>query len=387
MLGLLSRAAQGALLALVGWNLGTAAWGWPQPRPAPRGARSRRFRVVVPAHDEEAVVAHLLADLAALDYPRELVETWVIADRCTDGTAAVAAAWAKVAERTGGDGGKGAAIQWLLDAEPLADGEALVVFDADNRVPPDALGRLADELDAGFQALQAYLDVANPDDSPLATASALTYWAGNRMVQQARHRLGWPADLGGTGMAVTQEALAAAGGFGGGLTEDADLGVRLALAGHPVAWVHDVRIGDEKPDDLGVAMRQRARWMAGKRAVARRHVAELLRAAATRRDPGLADVALRLVQPGRSFVALASAGLTAAGAATGSRLLLPWPVWGAATAAQLLVPVAFLARDGVPARYLVRYPLVTLIAALWVPVRLLSRTVDRWYHTPHTGTG
>ncbi len=387
MLGLLARVAQAALLGLVGWNLGTSAWGWPRPRPAPRGDRSRRFRVVVPAHDEEAVVATLLADLAALDYPADLVETWVIADRCTDGTAAVAASRAKVAERTTGEGGKGSAIQWLLDAEPLAPGEALVVFDADNRVPPGTLGRLADELDAGEDVLQAYLDVANPDGSPLATASALTYWAGNRMVQQSRRRLGWPADLGGTGMAITADALTAAGGFGGGLTEDADLGVRLALAGRRVAWVHDVRVRDEKPEDLGVAVRQRARWMAGKRAVARRYAGELMRAAAARRDPGLADMALRLIQPGRSFVALASAGFTAASAATGSRLLLPWPVWGAATAAQLLVPVAFLARDGVPARYLARYPLVTLVAALWVPVRLLSRTVDRWYHTPHTGAG
>ncbi len=386
MLGLLARAAQAALLALAGWNLGTSAWGWPQPRPAPAGPRSRRFRIVVPAHDEEAVIGSLLADLAALDYPAELLETWVIADRCTDGTASVAAAWAKVAERTGGEAGKGAAIQWLLDAEPLAAGETLVVFDADNRVPSATLARLADELDAGHEALQAYLDVANPDASPLATASALTYWAGNRMVQQARRRLGWPADLGGTGMVITAGALAAAGGFRAGLTEDADLGVRLALAGHPVAWIHDVRIRDEKPEDVGVAVRQRARWMAGKRAVARRRFGELLRAAATRRDPGLADVALRLVQPGRSFVALTTAGLTVAAAATRSRLLLPWPAWGAATAAQLLVPVAFLARDGVPARYLVRYPLVTLIAALWVPVRLASRTVDRWYHTPHRGS-
>ncbi len=341
---------------------------------------------MVPAHNEEAVIGNVLADLRGADYPAELVDVWVVADRCTDGTARVAAAHARVAERDDGDPGKGAAIQWLLDGAPLGDDEALVVVDADNRVPPDALGRLADELDDGHEVLQAYLDVANPDGSPIATASALTYWAGNRMVQQARRRLGWPADLGGTGMVISAAALAGAGGFGGGLTEDTDLGVRLALAGHPVVWVHDVRFRDEKPQDVGVAVRQRARWMAGKRDVARRRFGELMREARRRRDPGLADLAVRLVQPGRSFVALASGGLAAVSAGTGSRLLFPWPVWGAATAVQVLAPVAFLARDGVPARYLVRYPLVTLIAALWVPVRLVSRTVDRWYHTPHGGS-
>ena len=52
----------------------------------------------------------------------------------------------------------------------------------------------------------------------------------------------------------------------------------------------------------------------------------------------------------------------------------------------MLLPLPFLARDGVPARYLARYPLVTLIALLWVPVRVASRLGARgWYHTPHVG--
>ncbi len=387
MLELIAKAPQGALLALVGWNLATSVAGWPEPRPAPAGSRNRRFRVVIPAHDEAAVIGRLLADLTIQDYPADLVEVVVIADRCTDRTAEIAqAAGATVAERQDGPEGKGAAIAWHLGQRALPPETALVVVDADNRVPAEFLARLADEVDAGSEALQVYLDVTNPDESLLATASALTYWAGNRMVQQARRRLGWPADLGGTGMCLTPGALDAAGGFTADLTEDADLGVRLALAGYPVAWVHGVRIRDEKPATVGVAMRQRARWMAGKRAVARRRVPELLRRTVARGDPASLDLALRLVQPGRSFVALASASLAAASAASGSRLLLPWPLWAGAAAAQLVLPVAFLARDGVPARYLAKYPLVTLLAALWVPIRLASRRVDRWYHTPHRGS-
>jgi cellulose synthase/poly-beta-1,6-N-acetylglucosamine synthase-like glycosyltransferase len=231
--------------------------------------------------------------------------------------------------------------------------------------------------------LQAYLDVTNPDGSALATASALTYWAGNRMVQLARRNLGWPADLGGTGMCLTAGALAAVGGVGSTLAEDAELTAALALAGITVTWLHDVRVRDEKPTSTAVAVRQRARWVSGKRAVARRYVLPLLR----RGHPADLDLALRLVQPGRSFVALLTGLMGVLAAVTRSRALLHWPVWTAAAAGQVLLPLPFLARDGVPLRYLARYPLVTLVALLWLPVRLASRVAGRgWYHTPHGGS-
>jgi cellulose synthase/poly-beta-1,6-N-acetylglucosamine synthase-like glycosyltransferase len=272
-------------------------------------------------------------------------------------------------------------LSWYLAQEPLATEEALVVFDADNRVPADALGRIADELDAGHEVVQCYLDVANPRESLIAEASALSYWAGNRMVQLARSNLGWSADLGGTGMAFTAAALERAGGFGDSLTEDQELGVRLLLAGHRVEWLHDVKIRDEKPATVGVAVRQRARWMAGKREAARKHLPALLK----RFTPATLDQAMRLVQPGRSFIALVSLVMTVLAAVTASTWLLPWPVWGIATAVQILEPIPFLARDGVAASQLARYPLLVILAALWIPVRLASSVVKGWYHTPHRG--
>ncbi len=382
----IARGAQGGLLALAGYHAVVALWGWRDPLPAQPGPRRRRFRILVPAHDEAGVLGGLLGDLAAQDYPDKLVQVEVVADRCTDHTAALARSFPGViaAEREEGLSGKPHALAWRLDRAPLLPDEAVVILDADNRVPSDLLTRFDDELAAGAQVLQAYLDVANPDDSALATASALTYWAGNRMVQLARRNLGWSADLGGTGMCLTADALAAVGGFGATLTEDAELTAALALAGIDVTWLHDVRVRDEKPTSITVAVRQRARWVQGKRAVARRYVLPLLGRAVTERSLGSADLALRLVQPGRSFLALLTGLLGLTAAATRTRLLLPWPVWAAAASAQTLLPVPFLARDGLPPRYLARYPLVTLIALLWVPIRIASRLRSAgWYHTPH----
>jgi cellulose synthase/poly-beta-1,6-N-acetylglucosamine synthase-like glycosyltransferase len=379
MLRALLLAAQTVTVALIIYNLATAIAGWSQPLPAPEGGRKQRFRVVVPAHNEELVIGSLVEDLRGFTYPPELFTIWVLADRCTDKTAAKArAAGAEVVERNEGPDGKGAALSWLLDRMPLADDETLVVIDADNRVPSVLLTRFSDEIEQGHRVLQAYLDVSNPDENALTTASALSYWASNRMVQLARRNLGWTADLGGTGMAITGDAFTAAGGFGSTLVEDQEVGVRLFMAGYPVVWLHDLRISDQKPSQTGVAIRQRSRWAAGRRQVARKWFRKLIE----RRSPAAWDLALRLVQPSRMGVALIS-GLLALLSALGVPLW-PWWIWAGLAAIQVLEPIPFLARDGVPGRYLIRYPLLVLLPLLKLPARLVRNR--GWYHTPHSGS-
>ncbi|HVR33232.1 MAG TPA: glycosyltransferase family 2 protein [Acidimicrobiia bacterium] len=373
MLRGLLAGAEVLLLSLVLWNLLTALAGWPNQRAAAVGNRARRFRVVIPAHDEETVIGNALADLAKQDH--QYASVWVLADRCTDRTGEIArSAGVWVAERRDGPDGKGAALAWYLDQHPLEGDESLVVLDADNRVPPDLLTRFSDEVDAGHHALQAYLDVSNPDASSVATASALSYWASNRMVQLARTNLGWTADLGGTGMCLTSEAITAAGGFGTSLVEDQEMGVRLFVAGFPVRWLHDVRVRDEKPVSSGVAIRQRSRWAAGRSEVASRWVGTLLKM----RRLAAFDLGLRLRQPSRMGVALVSAGL-----AVGGLVGLPVsvPLWVTVAAVQFFAPLPFLARDGVAGRYLIRYPVLILLPILKIPARLIRSR--GWYHTPH----
>lgn len=378
MIRVLLRPIELVLLGLIGYNLVVALFGW-RNREATQPAVEpvRRFRVVVPAHDEARVIGSLLGDLAEASrrMPSEVV---VLADHCSDDTAQIASnVGVTVVERTEGDGGKGAALRWYLDAAPLAEDEALVVLDADNRVPGDLLERFNDELAAGHTVLQAYLGVSNPDASPLATASALSYWASNRMVQLARRNLGWTADLGGTGMCITSEALASVGGFGTSFAEDQELGVKLFEGGHPVTWLHDVRILDEKPTDAGVAVRQRSRWAKGRSQVAREHVPGLVRIA----TPAALDLAVRLVQPSRMGVAVLSAAL--AGASALGLPTLGFGVWSLATAIQVTAPIGFLWREGVAPRHLAKYPVLTVLPLLKLPARLIRQR--GWYHTPHSG--
>jgi hypothetical protein len=122
--------------------------------------------------------------------------------------------------------------------------------------------------------------------------------------------------------------------------------------------------------------------------VARAAVPALARRALADHDAAAADLAVRLLQPGRMFVALLAAVLAIVAAVEPSRWLLPWTVWAVAAGASFLWPLPFLRRDRVPARYLVRYPLVTLLAALWIPVRVVARVRGGgpWERTPHGAT-
>lgn len=377
MLRLAFQTAQAYLVGLIFYNAMTALWGWRDRERASPGDRQRRLRVVIPAHNEERVLGRILADLARCHYTNK--EVWVLADRCEDGTADLARSLeAMVAERTVGPDGKGAALSWYLSEHPLEPDEAIVVFDADNRIEATTLTRIADEMDAGHEVVQCYLDVVEARGSLVAEASALSYWASNRMVQLARSNLGWSADLGGTGMALTHSALEAVGGFSPNITEDQELAVRLVLAGRRVEWLHDVRVRDQKPTSMSVTVRQRARWMAGKRATRRTFLISLLKTG----QAAAIDQGIRLIQPGRMFVALVSGGLTVV-SALGATWLFPWHFWASMTAVQVLEPLPFLAKDGVPPRLLLKYPILAILGALWIPIRLASSRVSGWYHTPH----
>src|SRR5262245_11617787 len=104
---------------------------------APRPVDPRfRFAVLIPAHNEELLLPRLLRSLAALQYPPDLFDVHVVADNCSDHTAAVAAnAGATVHERLSDEmaRGKGFALRWLLERlrcqKPGYD--AYVVLDAD----------------------------------------------------------------------------------------------------------------------------------------------------------------------------------------------------------------------------------------------------------------
>src|SRR5919201_4724168 len=130
-----------ALMVLYLDVLSVAATLW---RRAPHPSSPRhRFAILVPAHNEEQLLPRLLQSINALDYPRALYDVHVVADNCTDRTAAVAAAAGATVHVRADDQrrGKGYALRWLLARLGRAGAayDAYVILDADSVVSPNFL--------------------------------------------------------------------------------------------------------------------------------------------------------------------------------------------------------------------------------------------------------
>ena len=343
------------------------------------------FRVVIPAHDEERVIGNLVSDLQSQQYPSDRYRVWVLADRCADATARVAArAGAEVLERTVGPDGKGALLDWYLEHHPVADEEGLVVLDADNRVEEDFLSLLSAALADGDRVVQASVLPSNLDASPIAAAAGLGDWMVREMTYRKAAARGWSVELGGTGFCATGAALAAAGGWSGSLTEDLDLTVRLLLAGHTIRYLPEARVWDEKPATLRTAVEQRRRWAQGRTGVRKNRGAKLWKASVAERSASMMALALRLVLPGRSFRLLFAMALVALAALWGWTFPLSWPVWIGLALWLGGRPLWALWRVREIRPYLRWYPLTLIWGFVWVWVRLGPKR-SGWYHTPHRG--
>src|SRR4051812_45298581 len=175
----------------------------PVPEPA-----KRRFRFVVPAHNESAGIAGTVHSLLAVDYPADWFEVVVVADNCSDDTAAQArAAGATVLERQDPQNrGKGYALHLAFSNLP-AEIDAVVVVDADTLVSPNLLWAFAARRDRGAHAMQADYAVRNHDASWRTRLIAIAFGAFHIVRSRARERLGLSCGLRGNGMCFSASVL------------------------------------------------------------------------------------------------------------------------------------------------------------------------------------
>jgi 1,2-diacylglycerol 3-beta-glucosyltransferase len=365
--------------------------------PAPRReerAPLLRFDIVVPAHDEEAGIAATIGSLTALDYPIDRYRILVVADNCTDGTARVAAATgAVVLERRDLERrGKGHALAYAFErVQRDAVADAVVVIDADSVASPNLLRAFALRFHAGAGAVQATYGVRNPDASWRTRLMVVALALFHVLRSLARERLGLSTGLRGNGMGFSREVLRLVPHDAASLVEDVEYGIALGRAGHRVHYVPEAQVSGDMPSHGGAARSQRLRWERGRKAL-RAEGADLLLEGLVRRDPILIDLALDVLVPPLTPLALAAVAGTAAAVAWCS-------VFGGSPAC--VVP--WLLSSGFIGAYVARGLLLSGVGArgwldlLWAPVYVLwkigsrlgpaARASDEWVRTARDGEG
>ncbi len=379
-------------VALVAAYLGALTLVWRRPS-AVALSDTRRLAVLVPAHNESGGIARTIASLRAADYVVDRRRIIVIADNCTDDTAAIArAAGAEVIERHDeARRGKGFALQTAIDqllTEPADAWDGLVVIDADTQVETKTFMVLAGHLAAGADAVQAaYLPTAGT--GPLSVITDVAFAAFHLVRSGARERLGLSCGLRGNGMAFSRRLLAAVPHAAHSRTEDLEFGVQLGLRGVRVAFAGDTCVRGDMPEREVVVARQRERWIGGRAAVARNWLGPLLRYTWAHRSVMALDLAVDLVVPPISAVVIAAT----AGAMVS---LATWALGGSVVPAAMFVMALVLVAIHVTlAAVLVNRGTDLLRAVQHVPayawskaviaIRGLRRTPEVWVRTTREG--
>jgi len=345
--------------------------------------------ILMPAHDEAGGIGAIIERLRpALDARIRLL---VIADNCTDETAAIArAAGAQVVERQDmSQRGKGHALAFGRERLRADPPDCLVVLDADCEIAPADLRLLVDTACARQRPVQSrYLLRSRPTDSAMTQISNFAFLIKNLVRQRGVTALGAPTILGGTGMAFPWPLIADAPLATSHLVEDLVLGIDFARKGKGPLFLEQATTWSD-PAGQQDTLTQRTRWEHGYVDTALRHGLPLFGEGLARLRPGLAWHGLHLLVPPLALLvslSLAAAVLAAllwlAGASPMPALLLALLI----ALVGLLLACAW-ARDGretVRLGTLARIPLY-LAWKLPVYLRLVKKREQQWVRTRRDG--
>ncbi|WP_322892845.1 MULTISPECIES: glycosyltransferase [unclassified Yoonia] len=225
--------------------------------------------MLVPLYRETAIAAHLLVRLAALRYPRALLDVCLVLEADDDTTRATLArtalpGWIRaITVPPGQVRTKPRALNYAL---PFARGSLIGVWDAEDAPAPDQLHVVARHFAAAapdVACLQGVLDYYNTSTNWLTRCFTIEYAAWFRVVLPGLARLGVVVPLGGTTLFFRRTTLEELGAWDAhNVTEDADLGLRLARHGYRTALIPTVTL--EEANSRGWPwVKQRARWLKG----------------------------------------------------------------------------------------------------------------------------
>lgn len=232
--------------------------------------KNHRYAVLISGRNEGLVIGNLVKSLKDQNYPRELLDIFVIADNCTDNTAEVAReAGAIVFERFNQvEVGKSWALDYALKRifkeYDYRGYEGFFVFDADNVVDRRFIGAMNAQFDNGARIVTSYRNSKNFDDSWVSAGYGLWFLREGKYLSQARSTLNTSCAISGTGFLISADILKRDGGWIHHLlTEDIEFSVDSIIQGECIAYAPGAVLYDEQPITFKASWNQRLRWSRG----------------------------------------------------------------------------------------------------------------------------
>lgn len=241
------------------------------PKPKSEFSELPKVTVQLPLFNEMYVVERLIEAVAAIDYPRELLEIQVL-DDSTDETIAIASRVVAEYQKQGFDisylhrtdrtGFKAGALEAGLKN---AKGQFVAVFDADFLPRPDCIKKMIHYFtDEKIGMVQMRWSHINGDYSLLTKIQSIMLDGHFVVEQMARNRSGSFFNFNGTAGMWRREAIEYSGGWQHDtLTEDTDLSYRAQLMGWRFVYLLDEDAPAELPVEINAFKAQQRRWAKG----------------------------------------------------------------------------------------------------------------------------
>ena len=199
--------------------------------------------VVIPAHNEEQLIAQCVGSLAG--HP----EIYVVAHNCGDATAQrAAAAGARVLVLNDTVGGKGTALDFGFRQAIAAGAEAVLVIDADSVAAPNLIAAVSAAFARGADAVQCRYQAGNSGANRRTRLAALALFGMNVVRPLGRHRLGLSCGIFGNGFALSAATLARVPYTPNSLVEDLEYHLHLVRAGIRVEFLDHAAVFGEMPE-------------------------------------------------------------------------------------------------------------------------------------------
>jgi len=305
--------------------------------------RDRRpaVAILIPSHNEALGIGGTVRSIA-----QQLVagdRLLVVADNCSDDTAAIAAgAGAEVIERNDQQRrGKGYALDFGVRHLKRSPPRVVIIIDADCQVGSATIERLARVCAQAARPVQGLYLMRAPAGAGLNTRVAEFAWLVRNQVRPlGYHRLGLPCTLMGTGMAFPWPLIASMPLASGNIVEDMMLGIHLTRCGAPPLFCPEALVTSHFPATLEGITRQRTRWEHG-------HLGVILSAprlfveAIAHRNAKLTALVLDLCVPPLALLTLLVLMVVAASAVFFAATAVALPLW-LGTAALVMLAVAVL---------------------------------------------
>ena len=230
--------------------------------------KAHRFAVLIAARNEETVINHLIDSINTQTYDQGEVTVFVVADNCTDQTAACARKMgAIVYERFDQTKiGKGYAMEFLLNQmeKDYAPFDGYFVFDADNVLDQNYILEMNKTFSDGYDIITSYRNSKNYGDNWISSGYAIWFLWESEFLNRGRMLLGTSCAVSGTGFFFSRRIIEKYGGWKFFLlTEDIQFTVDNVLSGEKIGYCRQAMLYDEQPVKFQQSFRQRMRWAKG----------------------------------------------------------------------------------------------------------------------------